>query len=113
MREREISFAEPTFFLRHSPNERSDTTSVMSQVSSYVMEFLMAKCGEEYAVNRLASMVNTQREDCFCEDPNGERQHFVLPSDAPAPSSVVNLISQTVQLEDVSGSRLRSHVAFK
>jgi hypothetical protein len=77
------------------------------------MEFLMAKCGEEYAVNRLASMVNTQREDCFCEDPNGERQHFVLPSDAPAPSSVVNLISQTVQLEDVSGSRLRSHVAFK
>jgi hypothetical protein len=77
------------------------------------MEFLMAKCGEEYAVNRLALMVNTQREDCFCEDPNGERQHFVIPSDDPAPSSIVNLISQPVQLEDVSGLRLRSYVAFK
>lgn len=53
-------------------------TGVTGQDDSYLAEFLLEKGYEVHGIKRRALLFNTQRVDDIYQDPNLERQNFVL-----------------------------------
>tara|TARA_X000000950_G_scaffold288894_1_gene408154 strand:+ start:5582 stop:6703 length:1122 start_codon:yes stop_codon:yes gene_type:complete len=86
-------------------------TGITGQDGSYLAEFLLQKGYEVHGIKRRSSSLNTQRIDHIYQDPQSEKQKFILHYGDLTDASNLTRIISSIKPDEIYNLGAQSHVA--